>query len=132
MSNPSICFLDTEFNSIDYPNQNDGIQEITEIGVVIFRNGKPAEKFSRYCQLKDGNKLTKRCKKITGITAETLKTQGIPFLQAMEELNQFLNKHNVEKIYAFGPADALEMRSTAKLNNADAEIYQMIKKIKNI
>lgn len=132
MNNISICFLDTEFNATDYATQNDGIQEITEIGAVVFKSGKLIDKFSCYCQLKKGHRLTKRCKKITGITPEILKNKGIPFIQAMEELDAFLKKHGIEKVYAFGPADSFEMRTTAKLNNADASVYQTIKKIRNI
>ena len=52
MDNNSVCFLDTEFNATDYAEQNDGIQEITEIGAVIFRNGKPVERFLRCCLIK--------------------------------------------------------------------------------
>ena len=132
MNNTSICFLDTEFNATDYATQNDGIQEITEIGAVIFKNGKLIDRFSCYCKLKKGHRLTKRCKKITGITPEILKNNGIPFIQAMEKLDLFLKKHEIEKVFAFGSADSFEMRTTAKLNNADANIYETIKKIKNI
>ena len=92
MNNTSICFLDTEFNATDYATQNDGIQEITEIGAVIFKNGKLIDRFSCYCKLKKGHRLTKRCKKITGITPEILKNNGIPFIQAMEKLDLFLKK----------------------------------------
>ena len=58
MDNNSVCFLDTEFNATDYAEQNDGIQEITEIGAVIFRNGKPVERFLRCCLIKKGHILT--------------------------------------------------------------------------
>lgn len=132
LNNTSICFLDTEFNATDYATQNDGVQEITEIGAVIFKNGKFVDRFSCYCKLKKGHRLTKRCKKITGITPEILKNNGIPFIQAMEKLDLFLKKHEIEKVFAFGSADSFEMRTTAKLNNADANIYETIKKIKNI
>lgn len=128
----NICFIDTEFNALDYANQNDGYQEITEIGAVVFKDGKVIDKFSRYCQLKKDHKLTKRCKKITGITSEILTQQGIPYLQAMKEFKEFLVKNKVKKIYAFGPADAFELRSSAKLNSADESVYSTIKKIKNV
>ena len=55
-----VCFLDTEFNATDYNNQNDGFQEITEIGAVIFQNGRPIDRFTQYCKIKKGHKLTKR------------------------------------------------------------------------
>lgn len=129
---PNICFLDTEFNAVDYPGQNDGYQEITEIGAVVFRNGEVIDKFSRYCRLKKEHKLTKKCKNITGITPEILSQKGIPYIQAMKELKEFLDKNKVKKIYAFGAADAFELRSSAKLNNADNDIYDMIKQIHNI
>ena len=37
MENKKICFLDTEFNATSYADQNDGYQEITEIGAVVFQ-----------------------------------------------------------------------------------------------
>ena len=108
-----VCFLDTEFNATDYNNQNDGFQEITEIGAVIFQNGRPIDRFTQYCKIKKGHKLTKRCKKITGIKPDVLSKEGIPFNQAMKNLKEFLDKHEISKVYTFGPADAFEMRSTA-------------------
>lgn len=128
----NICFIDTEFNALDYAVQNDGYQEITEIGAVVFCNGKVIDRFSRYCKLKEGHKLTRRCKKITGITAEILSQEGVPYLQAMKEFQNFLVKNKVKKVYAFGASDAFEMRSSAKLNNADNTVYETIKKIKNV
>lgn len=130
--NNIVCFLDTEFNALDLPGQNDGFQEITEIGAVIFSNGKIIDKFSRYCRLKKGHKLSKKCKRITGIDGDILNKNGIPFNEAIMELISFLSKNKVSKIYAFGPADAMEMRHTAKLNNADKTIYNFINKIKNV
>ena len=37
-NSPSIVFLDTEFNATDNNDQNDGLQEITQIGAVAFRH----------------------------------------------------------------------------------------------
>ena len=91
MENKKICFLDTEFNATSYADQNDGYQEITEIGAVVIR-----------------------------------------FNDAMKEFREFLDKHNLKRVYAFGNADAIEMRTTAKLNGADAGIYETIKMIYNI
>ena len=98
LDNNSVCFLDTEFNATDYAEQNDGVQEITEIGAVIFRNGKPAERFLRCCLIKKGHILTDRCMKITGMTPGKMKRKGIPFIQAMKELGEFLDKNNIEKV----------------------------------
>ena len=50
----------------------------------------------------------------------------------MKEFREFLDKHNLKRVYAFGNADAIEMRTTAKLNGADAGIYETIKMIYNI
>lgn len=50
----------------------------------------------------------------------------------MKEFREFLDKHNLKRAYAFGNADAIEMRTTAKLNGADAGIYETIKMIYNI
>lgn len=132
MENKKICFLDTEFNATSYADQNDGYQEITEIGAVVFQDGKVVDTFQRFCRLKEGHKLTKRCKKITGITQEVLNENGIRFNDAMKEFREFLDKHNLKRAYAFGNADAIEMRTTAKLNGADAGIYETIKMIYNI
>ena len=132
MENKKICFLDTEFNATSYADQNDGYQEITEIGAVVFQDGKVVDTFQRFCRLKEGHKLTKRCKKITGITQEVLNENGIRFNNAMKEFREFLDKHNLKRAYAFGNADAIEMRTTAKLNGADAGIYETIKMIYNI
>lgn len=127
-----VCFLDTEFNATDYNNQNDGFQEITEIGAVIFQNGRPIDRFTQYCKIKKGHKLTKRCKKITGIKPDVLSKEGIPFNQTMKNLKEFLDKHEISKVYTFGPADAFEMRSTAKLNGSDADVLDTIKRISNV
>lgn len=127
-----MCFIDTEFNATSYSDQNDGYQEITEIGAVIFENGKIIDRFQRFCRIKEGHKLTKRCKKITGITPEVLYENGIKFNDAMIEFREFLNKYKVKRVYAFGNADAMEMRATAKLNEAGPDIYDTIKMICNI
>lgn len=130
--NNTICFLDTEFNAFDSPGQNDGFQEITEIGAVVFCNGKVKDKFSRYCKIKKGHKLSKKCRRITGIDGDVLNKHGIHFSDAMNELIFFLERNHVSKIFAFGPADAIELRHTAKLNNVDKHIYNVINKIKNV
>lgn len=56
----------------------------------------------------------------------------MPFLQAVNEFRDFIEKHNISRIYAFGPADQFELRSSAKLNNADKDIFNIINQIKNI
>lgn len=128
----SICFLDTEFNAKNYNEQNDGYQEITEIGAVYMENGMVIDRFSRYCKIKKGHKLTKRCKNITGITPEILNEKGVSFNQAMKELRMFIKKYKISKIYTFGSADAEEMLATAKLNHSGPEVYELIKKLCNI
>ena len=125
-----IAFLDTEFNATDYPEQNNGHQEITQIGVVVFRRGKIEKTFLKYCKISETSQLSKRSQEITGITPDILDKFGIPFMQAMEELNIFLA--DCQKIYAFGSADAIELRDTTKLNNGDIKTYSLINKIKDI
>lgn len=132
LKNTKVCFLDTEFNAFDYNGQNDGYQEITEIGAVVFQNGKAIARFSRYCLLKKGHYLTKRCKKITGITPKVINREGVPFNQAMNELNGFLVKNKVKVVYAFGPSDSMEMRRTARLNKSNQNVVETIKSIKNV
>ena len=112
--------------------ENDGIQEITQIGAVVFRQGKPHAKFNCYCKITEGHHVTAYSESLTGISGQKLKKQGIPFIQAMQELEQFLDRQDAGKIYAFGAADALELRRTAKWNNAGAETYRLINRIQNV
>ena len=131
----NIVFLDTEFNASSPETggvENDGIQEITQIGAVVFRQGKPHAKFNCYCKIADGHHVTAYGESLTGISEQKLKKQGIPFIQAMQELEQFLDRQDAGKIYAFGAADALELRRTAKWNNAGAETYRLINRIQNV
>lgn len=127
-----LCFIDTEFNACDNSSSNDGYQEIIQIGAVIFKGSKKIDSFNRYCKLQDGHRLTKRCKNITGITQELINKKGINFNQAMSEFEDFLKKHHMPRIYAFGAADENEMRITAKLNNASGNIFDIIRSIKNV
>lgn len=131
----NIVFLDTEFNASSPETdgmENDGIQEITQIGAVVFRQGKPHAKFNCYCKITEGHHVTAYSESLTGISGQKLKKQGIPFIQAMQELEQFLDRQDAGKIYAFGAADALELRRTAKWNNAGAETYRLINRIQNV
>ena len=129
---PSIIFLDTEFNATDNNSQNDGLQEITQIGAVAFRQGIPAKTFNRYCKIAPEHQITERSLGLTGISKELLDREGVPFIQAMQDLASFLQKERAAKIYAFGAADATELRNTAKWNNADADVYQVINQILNL
>lgn len=131
-SGPSIVFLDTEFNATDDSSQNDGLQEITQIGAVAFRQGVPAKTFNRYCKIAPEHQITERSFDLTGISKELLDREGVPFIQAMQDLADFLQKERAAKIYAFGRADATELRNTAKWNNADAGVYQVINQIFNL
>lgn len=131
-NSPSIVFLDTEFNATDNNDQNDGLQEITQIGAVAFRQGIPAKTFNRYCKIAPEHQITERSLGLTGISKELLDREGVPFIQAMQDLAGFLQKERAAKIYAFGAADATELRNTAKWNNADADVYQVINQILNL
>lgn len=131
-NSPSIVFLDTEFNATDNNDQNDGLQEITQIGAVAFRQGIPAKTFNRYCKIAPEHQITERSLGLTGISKELLDREGVPFIQAMQDLASFLQKERAAKIYAFGAADATELRNTAKWNNADSDVYQVINQILNL
>ena len=131
-NSPSIVFLDTEFNATDNNDQNDGLQEITQIGAVAFRQGIPAKTFNRYCKIAPEHQITERSLGLTGISKELLDREGVPFIQAMQDLAGFLQKERAAKIYAFGAADATELRNTAKWNNADSDVYQVINQILNL
>lgn len=128
----TVCFIDTEFNAMDYSGQNDEYQEITEIGAVVFHNGKPVDKFRRYCKLKKGHKATERMQDCCGITQDLLNKKGVPFNDAMNEFQEFLSKYSIGQIYAFGSADTVELLNTAKLNGADDKTFATIKRIKNV
>lgn len=128
----NICFIDTEFNANDYFEQNGGMQEIVQIGAVVFKNGKMTDKFSRYCKLYEGHKLSKRCKKITGITQDIINKEGVDFNTAIEEFYDFVIRNDVDIIYAFGNADEHELRKTARLNETKSKIISMIKRIRNV
>ena len=129
---PSVCFVDTEFNAIDYTGQNHGIQEVIEIAAVIFQNGEPVDRFQRYCKLTDGHVITKRSKSFNGITEDILNEKGIPFKDAMAEFILFLNKYDIKKIFAFGTSDKVELKRTAKLNECGKETKRMINKIADV
>lgn len=130
---PSVCFIDTEFNALDYIGQNDGFQEITEIGAVVFQNGKPAAKFQKYCKILSEHTISKRSTKITGITQEDLDRDGVPFNKAMAEFLRFLRKYNIQTVYAFGTSDRIELWNTAKLNGRmGPQVYNMIKDIRDV
>lgn len=127
----NFCVLDTEFNAFDYEGQNDGYQEITEIGAVVMKNGKIVDRFTYLCQLYPGHQLTSRCQKITGITVDDLET-GIPFRDAAYKLKRFIERNGVTRIYTYGIDDALHMRTTTKLHKLPKEIFDMIKLFRNI
>lgn len=129
---PSVCFIDTEFNAIDYTGQNHGIQEVIEIAAVIFQNGEPVDRFQRYCKLTDGHVITKRSKSFNGITEEILNEKGIPFKDAMAEFISFLSKYDIKKIFAFGTSDKVELKRTAKLNECGKGTKRMINKIADV
>lgn len=132
MKEKKKCFLDTEFNALDYARQNGGVPEITEIGAVVMEDGKVIDRFSRYCKLRPGHFITNRCEKITGITQKKINKQGVPFVQAMEELSAFLEKHEIQYMYTFGAEDEKQLKNTAKINRADRKIWNMFKNIRDI
>lgn len=127
-SGKPICILDTEFNALDYAEQNDGYQEITEIGAVLMVRGKIVKRFHEVCRLYPGHNLAKRCKKITGMDEKHIR-EGIPFLDAITKFQQFANE---ARVYAYGADDALQLRATAKLNSAPKDVFDFIRRIQNI
>lgn len=129
---PLICFIDTEFNAKDYCGQNGDFQEITEIGAVVYRNGKQIGRFQRYCQIVPYHKLSRRSIKITGITKSKLRDRGVPFRQAMEEFLAFVDSYGVKTVYAFGTSDRIEMMNTAKMNGMSKKVIKRMNMIKDI
>ena len=128
---PTIAYIDTEFNAFDYYGQNDGRQEIIEIGAVIMRGDQVVDGFRSFCALGKGHALTKRASDITGITKHELK-DAPPFPEALEMMNVFLDMYNPRFIYAYGGEDKVQLRKSASLYDMGSPSLYYVNKIADI
>lgn len=110
-----FCCIDTEFNAFDYRGQNDGVQEIVEIGCAVVEDGMIIDTFHRRCRLKTGHVLTKRCMEITGLEPGLLEDE-MPYPQVLSELRIFIRQYGLlSQVYALGKEDRNQMLRTAQL-----------------
>ncbi len=108
-----VCYLDTEFNGMDYHGQNGGYQDVVQIGAVIMFRGKIYAEFNSYCKLPRGSRPSRRLEQLTGITKETL--QNAPtYCEAMSDFVEFIDMYNPQKIYAYGSEDKVRLLETIK------------------
>ena len=120
---PFVAYLDTEFNAFDYYGQNEGIQEVIEIGLVIMRKDELVDGFRSFCALKEGHVLTRRSEQLTGICPDDL-ADAPHFADVIEHMNVFLDMYNPKDIYAYGPEDRMQLLKTSELYNIrNSEMY---------
>lgn len=130
-SNACVAYLDTEFNAFDYYGQNEGIQEIIEIGLVVMRQEEVVDGFRSYCALKHGHTLTRRSEQLTGIKARDI--ENAPgFADVIEQMNAFLDMYNPRQVCAYGPEDKMQLRRTAELNKMKGPELYYINRIQDI
>lgn len=82
-----VCGIDFETTGLDFTNDR-----ITEIGAVLFdtsKNWEPIATLNDFVYEPDYPKLTEENVKLTGITEEMLKTQGISFGEMLGKLCTF-------------------------------------------
>lgn len=109
----ATCYIDTEFNGMDYHGQNGGYQDVVQIGAVIMMRGKVYGEFNSYCRLPRGARASKRLEQLTGITKETL--QDAPtYCEALSDFVEFIDMYSPSKIYAYGSEDKVRLLETIK------------------
>ena len=130
ISNKYICFYDSEFNACDY---NNGMtQEVVSIGIVIMdRNGNQVDEYYSTIRLKAARKLTRRCRRITGLTEEDM-IDAPPFYIVCERVAKMIEKYKVLKIYCLGKEDIGEFRDTSKLYRPIPEFEIILNKLTNV
>ena len=126
-----VAYLDTEFNAFDYYGQNDGIQEIIEIGLVVMRQGEIIDGFRSFCGLKRGHLLTRRSEQLTGISSEDIENAP-DFADVVEHMNVFLDMYSPGGIYAYGPEDRMQLLKTSELYNLRSPELYYINRIQDI
>lgn len=130
-SNACVAYLDTEFNAFDYYGQNEGIQEIIEIGLVVMRKEEVVDGFRSFCALKHGHVLTRRSEQLTGIKARDIETAP-SFVDVVEHMNVFLDMYSPRMVCAYGPEDRMQLLKTSELYNMRSPELYYINKIQDI
>ncbi len=130
-SDNCVAYLDTEFNAFDYYGQNEGVQEIIEIGLVVMRGEEVVDGFRSYCALKYGHSLTRRSEQLTGIKPRDIENAS-SFADVIEQMNAFLNMYNPRMVCAYGPEDRMQLIRTAQLNKLKGQELYYINKIQDI
>lgn len=111
-----LVFMDLEATSASH--------ELIEIGayrVIVSDEGAPlkvAPPFKRYVKAKSpiGYVVTR----LTGITEEKLKREGIPFSRAMEEFRQYVGSYwKAARFLTFGPHDIIILSSSSERNKGE-------------
>lgn len=123
-------YIDTEFNAFDYYGQNEGCQEIIEIGIAVMLDGEVRDKFNSLCRLTDGHTLSRRTSKLTGITREDLKASP-SFPEVLSDMNAFLDQYDPKYIYAYGNEDKLQLANTANLYGLDEYEQRYIDRVRD-
>lgn len=130
-SNACVAYLDTEFNAFDYYGQNEGIQEIIEIGLVVMRGEEVVDGFRSFCALKRGHSLTRRSEQLTGIKSGDIENAP-SFVDVVEHMNVFLDMYSPRMVCAYGPEDRMQLLKTAELYNLRSPELYYINKIQDI
>lgn len=127
-----ICYLDTEFNGMDYHGQNGGYQDVVQIGAVMMMRGKVYAEFNSYCRLPRGARLSKRLEQITGINKEKL-ADAPTYCEALSDFAEFIDMYHPSKIYAYGSEDKVRLLETLKHSRiTDEELMDVCSRVTDI
>ena len=126
------CYLDTEFNGMDYHGQNGNYQDVVQIGAVMMFHGKVYAEFNSYCRLPRGSYPSKRLEQLTGITKETL--AGAPtYCEALSDFVEFIDMYEPAKIYAYGSEDKLRLLETIRHSHiTDRSLIDTVSRVTDI
>lgn len=126
-----VAYLDTEFNAFDFYGQNEGKQEIVEIGLTVMLKGEVVDGFRSFCALKSGHVLTRRTQQLTGISRANV-VNAPHFADVVSSMNVFLDMYNPAQIYAYGTEDRVQLLRTAELYKLGSQELYYIDRIKDI
>ena len=96
MKNLLVC-IDLEMNNEPDLNNKLVVTDIIQIGACILdlKSNTIVDKFNKYVKLPDGKKVHPKIIQLTGITDETLYTEGTSLYLAYKELEFFMSKYDV-------------------------------------
>ena len=95
MKNLLVC-IDLEMNNEPDLNNKLVVTDIIQIGACILdlKSNTIVDKFNKYVKLPDGKKVHPKIIQLTGITDETLYTEGTSLYLAYKELEYFINQYD--------------------------------------